>query len=426
MMMSKRVYSVIFLFFILGLCSRAYAQENDVLADCTSQSQDLDAIHTCLDDYLDVMDGNIQAITDFLTESLNGKALAGLNRSQSAFVEYRRQNCLWYLDFSSPRSEAEQIAKNCLAKMSQQRLLELQDLVTADETSGVAVKGFYVYGADRNSFQPCGAADRYWVEGDNVAVSRAQQSYLNVATSELQLLHAVFVGKINEELQAPAGHTGIFELANLIELRVPTESDCQLPGALASTDSLPTQTTEEQLTREVLDDEQLVQDQEEPEQQLTAYFGAWLVDCVEISGRKSCELEAALSDGESESAAVDAEDGSPKVIINRNPENSTFIELFFPDIEIDSTTRIRWQVDAMAFGDIVDSDIRVDETGTRQIVKESRFLTADLLPMMIEGTELKVDVLESVDDSSGDQFTGTLQGLTKALVFADDFVREAG
>lgn len=425
MMLSRRPGAIISLVLLLGLTFRAEAQDYDVLAECTSQSQDLDEIHLCLDGYLDVMDGNIQAIIEFLADTLNGKALAGLNRSQSAFVEYRRQNCLWYLDFSSPRSEAEQIAKNCLATMSQQRLREIQNLVTADEGSGVATRGFYVYGAERNSFQPCGTNNRYWVEGSNVAVSRAQQSYLSVATSELQLLHAVFVGNINEELQAPAGHQGIFELTNLIELRVPTESDCQIPGSrLLNAESLPVQASIEELSREIPDDEQL--DQEEPEQQLTAYFGAWLVDCIERSGQKSCSLAAALSDGKTEPVLSSEGGGSPRVIINRSPENSTFMELHFPEREIDSAARIRWNVDAMAFGDIVESDIRVDETGTRQIVRESRFLTADLLPTMIDGGELKVEVLESIDDDSGERFSGTLQGLTKALVFADDFVRENG
>ncbi|MBX2880925.1 MAG: DUF1311 domain-containing protein [Granulosicoccus sp.] len=424
--MSIRRGKLVVLFFVLGLVLRAEAQEQDVLTQCSSKSTNLDEVHNCLDDYLDVMDGNIQAISNFLTESLSGKALAGLNSSQAAFAEYRRQNCLWYLDFSSPRSEAEQIAKNCLATMSQQRLRELQNLVTADDSSDVALRGYYVYGAERNSFQPCGSSDRYWLEGDSVAVVQAQQSYLTVATSELQLLHAVFVGKINDELEAPAAHSGVFELTNLIELRVPTDSDCPLPGSRSDDDdpSSVLAVSNEDLSREVADDEE-EEEQEEPEQQLTAYFGAWLVDCIEISGRKSCELEAALSDGVNKAADLsDEDDGSPRVIINRSPENSTFVELFFPDREIDSPARIHWQIDAKTFGDIVDSDIRVDESGTRQIVKEGQFLTADLLPMLIEGTKIQVDVLDSVDDSSGEKFSGTLRGLTKALVFADDFVQE--
>ena len=94
--------------------------------------------------------------TDFLAQSLSGDSLAGLARSQQAFVEYRKQNCLWYLNFSSPRTEAEQIAKNCLVNLSQQRVNELRSLLAEEDTSGQVVAGFYVYGPDRNSFQRCG------------------------------------------------------------------------------------------------------------------------------------------------------------------------------------------------------------------------------------------------------------------------------
>ena len=44
--------------------------------------------------------------------------------------------------------------------------------------------------------------------------------------------------------------------------------------------------------------------------------------------------------------------------------------------------------------------------------------------MMIQGNDLILDVLESVDDESGERFTATLKGLTRALAFADDFVRD--
>ena len=113
----------------------AQAQTYNVLQECTNQSPDIDDIHACLDNYLDIMDANIDDVSIFLDRTLEGPSLAGFKRSQQAFVQYRRQNCLWYLEFSSPRSEAEQIAKNCLATMSQQRLSELQRLMAADKLS---------------------------------------------------------------------------------------------------------------------------------------------------------------------------------------------------------------------------------------------------------------------------------------------------
>jgi len=45
---------------------------------------------------------------------------------------------------------------------------------------------------------------------------------------------------------------------------------------------------------------------------------------------------------------------------------------------------------------------------------------------MLAGRTLAIEVLESVDDASGEQLEATLVGLTRALVFADDFVRDGG
>ncbi len=57
---------------------------------------------------------------------------------------------------------------------------------------------------------------------------------------------------------------------------------------------------------------------------------------------------------------------------------------------------------------------------------ESRLFHDDaLLPMMIEGVDLSIEVLAKVDDSAGEEFVGTLNGLTKALAFSDGFVRDS-
>lgn len=405
----------------LTISHSVLGQDINVLAQCRSQSQDLDQVHACMDNYLDVMDGNMRAITEFLGESLSGDSLAGLNQSQQAFVEYRRQNCLWYLEFSSPRGEAEQIAKNCLASMSRQRLQELQDLVTTDDQSGQTIAGFYVYGAERNSFQPCGSEERYWVEGVPSAVGLIQQTYLSVSTNERQLLHAIVVGKLDKQLQAPDEHAGVLELSSFIELRVPTDSDCRLPNRPFGIDISASDIDATNQTREVEDDEQVEQD--EPEQQLTAYFGQWLVDCVEISGRKFCSLEVPLTRKSGTVKDVVSE-SDPRLIVNRTPRLSTFIELEFPDREIDSPTLIRWTVDTKLLGDIVQSEIRVDQAGTRQLISESSFLDKELLPLMISGQQVIINILKTVDDNSGEALFGTLQGLTKALAFADDFVED--
>lgn len=410
--------TLLFTMSTLNFNTSAHAQNYNVLKECRTLSPALDDVHACLDNYLNIMDGNIAGITDFLAASLSGDALAGLKRSQQAFVEYRRQNCLWYLDFSSPRADAEQIAKNCLASMSQKRLSELQALVSVEDKSGQALRGFYVYGPGRNSFQQCGSKERFWLEGDTTLVSRAQQLYLSVATSELQVLYGVFAGTIDKQAQAPAEHQGVLEISTLIDLRVPTEADCRLPGdAVLSVPGAALSEGQGGTGPEAPDDEEAVE-QEEPEQQLIAYFGAWLVDCTETAGDRVCNLEVQFEENKA---------GSPspaKVKINRQNKQATRLEVVFFDREIDSPSRIRWTVDTMEFGDIVGSEIRVDESDTRQLVPDGKFLNDELLPMMIKGTTLYIEVLESVDDFVGEELEATLRGLTKALAFSDEFVRE--
>lgn len=400
----------------------ARAQDTDVLTECTALSPLLDDIHDCMDNYLDGLDSNMDGITDFLAQSLSGDSLAGLARSQQAFVEYRKQNCLWYLNFSSPRTEAEQIAKNCLVNLSQQRVNELRSLLAEEDTSGQVVAGFYVYGPDRNSFQRCGSGERYWLEGDLALVGQAQQQYLSVATSELQILYAVFAGSINESTQVPSEHAGAFQLTAVIDISLPTESNCSLPSDVSAvTAELPNESIQSSSELTDVQSEEL-QEQEEPQQQLIAYFGAWLADCTENDGVRSCRLEVALDNG---SGTNTLDNIVSEFAVIRESEQSTQLELVFPGREIDSPARIRWNVDAWGFGDIVGSDIRVDEVATRQLVPDNRFLRNELLPLLIKGSEINVEVLADVDNESGEVFTATLNGLTRSLAFADEFVREA-
>lgn len=400
-----------------GVSNDVKAQNYNVLKECAAISPLLDDIHICLDNYLDVLDGNIADVTNYLTEFVSGESLAGLNRSQQAFIDYRRQNCLWYLEFSSPRNEAEQIAKNCLANMSLQRLTELQALVSIEDNSDQTLRGFYIYGADRNSFQPCGSDERFWVEGDISSIGRVQQTYLSLSTSESQILHVIFAGRIDKEQQAPAGHQGLFILDNLIEMRVPQESDCLPRGADTAELSALVPSTNTEL--EALPVSEELDDQEEPQQQLTAYFGDWLVDCTENNGLRTCDLEVAFDAEQSDAAEL-----HPTLTMIRLKKQESSIEVQVPDREIESPSLIRWTIDEFVYGDIIGSEIRVDELESRQLVKNNGFLRNDLLPKMIGGKELSIEVLESVDDESGERFTATLKGLTRAMAFADDFVRE--
>jgi len=120
------------------------------------------------------------------------------------------------------------------------------------------------------------------------------------------------------------------------------------------------------------------------------------------------------------------DENRPTLEMSRRANKRTLLYMNFPDREVDTPVKIRWRVDKFNFGDIVGSEIRVDEVGTRQLIHEKKFIRDDLMPMFRQGTSLRVEVLSDVDDSAGDQYTASLKGLTRALSFADDFVASGG
>lgn len=406
--------------------SNANGVDYNVLEECMKLSNDDTDINNCLDNYLDLMDDNMRDITAYIGRDLPDAALDQFQKSQTAFMEYRKQNCLWYLEFSSPRSLAEKIAKNCLSTHTQGRLAELQALIATDRGKADTLRGFYVYGANRNSFQPCGSGQRYWVEGDGEQVGQLQQDYISRATSPLQVLYAELRGQIASDTSYP-DHSGFLQLASVILLKPPSDSECSLPNGTTDT----TLANAPEIKPPMVQEPEPVAQIEEPveaqpaanddsEQVFRAYFGDWLAECKQGDSSVFCELSVGFS-GEGVT-----EDSKPQMSLSRRSDKRTTISMRFPEREIDSPTKIRWRVDKFVFGDIVGSDIRVDESGTRQLVRERKFIRDDLMPLFRDGNVLGVEVLGDVDDKKGDRYSASLDGLTRALSFADDFVANGG
>jgi len=396
----------------------ARAQEYNVLQECMKLSNADADIDNCIDNYLDLMDDNIRDISEYIANDLSDAPLDQFQLSQQAFFEYRKQNCLWYLEFSAPQATAQKIAKNCLADMSQQRLAELQSLIATDQGKADTLRGFYVYGANRNSFQPCGSEQRYWVEGDNDQVGQLQQDYLAQSTASLQVLYAELRGQIDTSREYP-GHNGIVQLSSVTAIKPPSDTECSLPkGATAnSLASLP-EVKPAAVAEPV--PEQAVADVEEPEQVLRAYFGEWLAECKQNKTNFDCELMVEFSGKK----ATDA--NRPQLSMSRRADKRTLVYMKFPDREVDTPAKIRWTIDKFRIGDIVGSQIRVDEAGTQQLIHEKKFIRDDLMPLLAKGTQLRVEVLADVDDNAGDKFNASLNGLTRALGFADDFIASGG
>ncbi len=415
--------SVAVLLLLFGVPNKASA--TNFLQECMALSTENNDIQNCLDNFLDALDDNIDDISAYISGDIGGATLEAFQRSQRAFFVYRKENCLWYLEFSPAGDRGEQLAKNCLANMSAQRLEELQSLIALPGNNVKQVRGYYVFGADRNSFQPCGNSDRFWVEGDSSVVGQLQQTYLSQATQELQLTYVTLAGQLTSS-KDHAGHAGIATISAVIDVRLPNESDCGLPGnnlALGGNTSGPSVAVQPSISADIdaneLNSEPLLSINE-PEQVLRAYFGDWFAECKQEQSDFACDVSVAFT-----GAGVDAND-PPTINLLRRANKRTVVQLAFPEREVDSTVKMRWRIDSYTFGDVVGSDILVDENGTRQVIRERKFVSEELMPLLIEGGELGIEILEDVDDESGEAFAATLNGLTRALAFADDFVSNEG
>jgi len=396
----------------------AHAQGYNALQECMKLSSSNGDINSCMDNYLDLMDDNIEDISEYIARELPDASLNQFQLAQQAFIEYRKQNCLWYLEFSAPRESAELVAKNCLATISQERLSELQTLIATDSGKANTLRGFYVYGAERNSFQPCGSEQRYWVEGDNAQVGQLQQDYLSLSTASLQVLYTELRGQIEPNETYPE-HSGAVKLIAVTTIKLPSDSECSLPkGATATTlAKLP-----EVKPAAVPEPEPVAaaDETDEAEQVLRAYFGDWIAECRQQKTRYTCDVSVQF-DGK------DVTDNNrPELTLSRRANERTVLYMKFPDREIDDPSKIRWRVDKYRFGDIIGSNIRVDEAGSRQLIHEKKFIRDDLMPLLIGGGEVGVEVLNHIDDTAGKSFSASLKGLTRALGFADSFVSSGG
>ncbi len=413
----KSLYLLILLASSGGVPEFAQAQSYDALEECMALSQVEQEIHNCMDNYLDVMDDNIRDISDFIATDLDSKSLAGFEQSQLAFFEYRKTNCLWYLDFSSPRQQAEYIAKNCLARMSLARLTELQGLLATDKTKNLQ-RGYYVFGANRNSFQPCGSDQRYWVEGENGLLGQLQQDYLETASVDLQVLYVAIAVTLKDEPGVYAGHAGSATVTAIADLRVPKENDCAMTSA-----SNPTVEAKAAAVEPVVAEPEptvINNTIDEPEQLLRAYFGDWLAECKQTNDDFSCKLSVAFASSSENNNVV------PTLFLNRTSQQRTTLDLVFPEIEIDDPQKILWSVDSYTFGQLQGSRILVDEARSLQQMRERKFIRDELMPLMRDGSTVGVEVLESLDDSSGQKYKASLKGISRAISFADDFISSGG
>jgi len=147
---------------------------------------------------------------------------------------------------------------------------------------------------------------------------------------------------------------------------------------------------------------------------LRAYFGAWVVDCRNDGAQALCMINAKLNGLDKPEVL------QPEIRLIRRSAARTVIDLIFPGQEIDSIENIRWKVDSVNFGVIKGSRMRADDAASRQELRQRTPIQKDILPQMVSGYELGITVLDAA--GRRDLYDTTLMGVTRALLFADDFI----
>ena len=159
-------------------------------------------------------------------------------------------------------------------------------------------------------------------------------------------------------------------------------------------------------------------DESLPEEALTAYFGAWKVDCERNEVRNLCVVSAHL-EGQNLPELL-----QPNLELTRRSSGRTVIDLTFPGQEIASVDNIYWKIDSIDLGVLTGSRLQIGDAAAVQQLRQRTQIQVLVLPQLIAGYELNVTVEDATTQRS--VYVGTLIGLTRALLFADEFISPAG
>jgi len=357
-MLSRIVRSVFVITVLFNAQGIAHAY--DALQACRAQSEVLDDVHGCMDNYLDLMDENLRELTLFIDTELRGAERSAFTRAQQAFYSYRRENCLWYLEISGPRDVAEQVAKNCLAEMSQQRLFELRGLIASYTDAEPPVNEDILAGEN----SAAATAD---------SLASASGGAESDASDSLADANAAAVAAAEKDEKEKSGDQSVSAARAGSELE---------EGALG----------------------------------LKAYFGQWQVHCQTKDTTSFCDMQAALHPVEDNGVK------NSSLRITRRANERTQVVLNFPGSEIASPDYVSWRVDTFAFGVVPGATVSVDEVSAQHIIKEKKFIRDELLPLFRNGGEVGIAVVDKPGAEEAISYTATLVGFSRALTFADSFV----
>ncbi len=117
------------------------------LSECNKESENKKELSECLDAKLKKAEASLDSKVLEIRKKMEQKSIKSnqiypirsFNLSQQSYLIYRKTNCNWYFDKSFPDSGSSELLKNCLIKMTLNRILELDSSIetvnpSADKT----------------------------------------------------------------------------------------------------------------------------------------------------------------------------------------------------------------------------------------------------------------------------------------------------
>ncbi|NIP39762.1 MAG: DUF1311 domain-containing protein [Candidatus Dadabacteria bacterium] len=111
-----------------------YTSNSSPLSECNKESDNKKQVSECLDAKLKKAEASLDKKVSEIRKKMEQKSIESnqiypirsFNLSQQSYLIYRKTNCNWHFDKSFPDTASSGLLKNCLIKMTLDRILELE------------------------------------------------------------------------------------------------------------------------------------------------------------------------------------------------------------------------------------------------------------------------------------------------------------
>jgi uncharacterized protein YecT (DUF1311 family) len=134
--------SVFFLLLLVIFCLPEFTYSSPI-EECHKEFNSKKEVSKCMDLKLKKAEKSLEKKVSEIRQKMEQKSIKSnqiypirsFNLSQQSYLIYRKTNCNWYFDKSFPDTGSSELLKNCLIKMTLDRILELESSVDSPSIS---------------------------------------------------------------------------------------------------------------------------------------------------------------------------------------------------------------------------------------------------------------------------------------------------